>query len=465
MARARANKQHSKEFRAKAHATLDAWLDELEATGKPTPTESTPGQMPTLFELSMQIQETRQSLLGPILSAYLQRLVHCFANERQTPCPHCGKTLYCKRMAERTVLTLHGPVRVERPYFYCADDKYGFCPFDNALEMAQEVHQYDVQERLTRLASKMPYAEAVEQFKLLTGVDAGTHLAHDTVTRIEKVFAVTNVLPTADVLAAKIASAREAAAKTPPVLVVSVDGAFAPIRPEGGRQAKRGAGHWREVKGYRIYLTTSAGRITSLMSWHQIESSEELSRDLECAAARLPPDLEIPIVLVADGAAWIWTTMAKAFPNGRQVLDYYHCAEHVWEVANAQYEDPEESREWAEATLVRLGQGWVSEVLGSLTRMKPKDAAAAELIPALRGYLAEHRDRFGYHELKEKSQPRGSGGIESANKYLVQTRLKRPGAWWLEEHGNGMLRIRCALKNETFVKVFEIYMGLKNASQ
>lgn len=49
--------------------------------------------------------------------------------------------------------------------------------------------------------------------------------------------------------------------------------------------------------------------------------------------------------------------------------------------------------------------------------------------------------------------PIGSGGIESANKFICHTRLKRSGAWWVKETGNEMLRIRCALYNGTYDKV------------
>jgi hypothetical protein len=456
MARARANKEPgpADDLRAKAHETLDAWLDQFE------PTQTEP---PTLFSLSMQMLAQRQNLLGPILSSMLQRLVRYFGDIRQMPCPHCERRLYRKRMAARTVQTLHGPVHFERPYFHCADCQQGYSPFDEALEMCREVHQYDIQERLARLAASMPYEEAVEHFESMTGQKVGTHLAHNTVTRIEQALAVENVLPEASDLAKKISAAVKAAEEKPPVVVVAVDGAFAPIRPAGGRREKRGAGYWREVKGFRIYLTHSGGRIIPLMSWHQIETAEELTRHLEVAAARLPPELELPVALVADGAGWIWTAMQAAFPAGRQILDYYHCAEHVWEVAHAHYEDPSQAQDWAESTLVRLSQGWISEVLGSLTRMLHESQDATEAIKTLRGYLDTHRDRLDYQELKQQGLPRGSGAIESANKYLVHGRLKRSGAWWLEGHGNGMLRIRCAIHNETFIKVFHRYMALARA--
>ena len=51
----------------------------------------------------------------------------------------------------------------------------------------------------------------------------------------------------------------------------------------------------------------------------------------------------------------------------------------------------------------------------------------------------------------------GSGGIESANKFICHVRLKRSGAWWYVTNANQMLALRCAKYNGTFDRVFEHY--------
>ncbi|MFZ1831048.1 MAG: ISKra4 family transposase, partial [Candidatus Competibacteraceae bacterium] len=38
--------------------------------------------------------------------------------------------------------------------------------------------------------------------------------------------------------------------------------------------------------------------------------------------------------------------------------------------------------------------------------------------------------------------PIGSGEIESAHRYIIQERLKLPGAWWSPEHIETMLALR-----------------------
>jgi hypothetical protein len=62
-----------------------------------------------------------------------------------------------------------------------------------------------------------------------------------------------------------------------------------------------------------------------------------------------------------------------------------------------------------------------------------------------------------YGRLRRKGYPIGSGGIESANKFISHVRLKRSGAWWYVERANEMLALRCAKYNGTFQRAFQIY--------
>ena len=93
--------------------------------------------------------------------------------------------------------------------------------------------------------------------------------------------------------------------------------------------------------------------------------------------------------------------------------------------------------------------------------MKPASAQAAEEIEKLIGYLKNNAHRIDYESFKRGQYPRGSGGIESANKFICHVRMKRSGAWWYVINGNEMLRLRCAFYNETFDEVFARYKRLK----
>jgi hypothetical protein len=116
-----------------------------------------------------------------------------------------------------------------------------------------------------------------------------------------------------------------------------------------------------------------------------------------------------------------------------------------------------EALEWVESTITRLFFAEVNQVIGGLRRMQPKNETAGEEIRKLIGYLQNNRRKIHYRSDRKGGYPIGSGGIESAHKFISHTRLKRSGAWWIKENGNAMLRIRCALYNGTYDCVFDHY--------
>ena len=169
------------------------------------------------------------------------------------------------------------------------------------------------------------------------------------------------------------------------------------------------------------------------------------------------PAETVRLCVICDGAEWIWKHVQALFPHARQVLDYYHCSEYLHKVAKAQYGNSEQAQEWVEATLTRLYMGKVGHVLGGLRRMQPTSEAALKAIDNCWVYLNEHRGRTTYHQFRRGGYPLGSGGMESANKFICHVRLKRSGAWWYEVNSNQMLALRCAKYNGTFHQVFAWY--------
>ena len=114
-----------------------------------------------------------------------------------------------------------------------------------------------------------------------------------------------------------------------------------------------------------------------------------------------------------------------------------------------------QAQEWVEATLTRLYMGKVGWVLGGLRRMLPSSEDALKAIDNCWVYLNDHRGRTTYRKVRRRGYPLGSGGMESANKFICHVRLKRSGAWWYEANSNQMLALRCAKYNGTFQHVLE----------
>lgn len=412
---------------------------------------------PTITEISALLQDKRNELSGKLLEAALANAHQAELERTHAPCPQCAKVVARKRLDRKRISTLQGRAELRRPYFYCTGCELGFHPADDVIGLAREEHQWDIQQALTRLAADLPYETAAEHFERLTTVQAAEHFGHDILNAVGESATLRNVIPTRQQIAQRIREAERECTRYRPVLVVSTDGAMAPLRAPGTRSVKRGPGSWQEVKGVRLYLLTGRERIIPLVSWHQLANAAEIERDLRQIAARIPHK-RVRIALVGDGADWVWNVLHAAFPTGREVLDYYHCSEYVHETAQLQFGDTLKGWQWAETRLTQLADGEVAQVIASLAVMRPRTRKAREWIDGLRQYLIDHEHRVDYKALKRGGLPRGSGAMESANKFIAHVRLKRPGAWWLNDHCNAMLRIRCALYNGTFDRVFRDYL-------
>ena len=203
-----------------------------------------------------------------------------------------------------------------------------------------------------------------------------------------------------------------------------------------------------------------------MASWHQISNKDEITKALHIAASRIPVD-KVRICLIGDGASWLWDAMTQAFPSGRQILDYYHVSEYMHKVAELQYpSDSTRALHWVESTMNRLClNNGVRHVIAGLKRMKPASEEAKEQIRKTINYLEKNKQRIHYHGDRVGGYPIGSGGVESANKFICQSRLKKSGAWWLKTNGNKMLALRCALVNETFDKIFSKYVTQEKAKK
>lgn len=410
----------------------------------------------SFLELSQALQEARQEFLGDLLGKLIEVEHRDLLSQQEASCPCCGKKVKKSADVPKKLESLQGSTTIRRPYFYCADCRYGFYPLDEALGLCRESKQQDLQKVALELLAEMPFERASDLFKKATGVSFSDHRMHGLFASFAEEAGVEDVIPSAAEIERRIEEVSAAEGKRP-VMVVAVDGAHAPTRPAGGRKEKRGPGEYKEVKGFRLYLPKGEG-IVPIASWHQAADADTLAEDLKKAAERIDQD-KVRVALIGDGAPWLWRAMKGAFPQGRQILDYYHCSEHIHALAQEQYkDDPGRALHWVESTMARLSRKrGVSHVVGGLRRMEPRNDDVREVIRKTITYLENNKKRIHYRGDKIGGYPIGSGGIESANKFICNTRLKRSGAWWLVSNCNNMLKLRCSIYNGTFENVFSAY--------
>jgi hypothetical protein len=153
------------------------------------------------------------------------------------------------------------------------------------------------------------------------------------------------------------------------------------------------------------------------------------------------------VVVLGDGAKWIWEHVATLFGNERtEIVDWFHATEHLWTAAKALYgEDTPETKAWATTALDHLWTDGPTPVLEWFDATQPGTADATAILKRERGYFSGNSHRMQYPTFRDRHLPIGSGAVEASAKHLVQHRLKRTGRRWSELGARAILDLRCHL--------------------
>jgi hypothetical protein len=353
-------------------------------------------------------------------------------------------------LRSRTLATILGDVSYERKAFYDKNKHALVFPADESLRINGGQLQSDLLSKMVQVGIEVPFAEAAELCESLMGVKVSEGSIHGAVVKAGSRASYEDVVPSKEDIHHKLDHLKITNPGEPVHLVIGVDGAMEPLRPEGSkRKGKRGESFWKECKGFRLFAIVGKETIQHLTSWHQIGNDEDLGQYLKLLAKSIE-DRPEPLVIAADGAKWIWNQVEKAFKSRIEVLDWYHAVEHLSNFADLHFsKDKEKKYTWLEHSKSRLMDDDVEGIIHGLKRMTYSNEKEREASRTLQTYLESNKHRMNYGTLQKQGLTIGSGGMESANKCVSHIRLKRNGCWWKTSHANEILRLRCAKANGT----------------
>ena len=158
------------------------------------------------------------------------------------------------------------------------------------------------------------------------------------------------------------------------------------------------------------------------------------------------------VVVIGDGAAWIWNLADEHFPGATEIVDYMHAKTHLYDVAKQAFgEDDQETVEtWVNTTETPLYNGETSQVVARIRDLGKQNPTIADVLEKQVGYFQKHAHRMQYRTFNEKGYQIGSGVIESACKHVVAERCKQAGMRWTQHGINAILFWRCLLKNDSW---------------
>lgn len=216
-------------------------------------------------------------------------------------------------------------------------------------------------------------------------------------------------------------------------------------------------GDWREPKLFTLYALDDDGNrintlempITNDGTFGDVEGFMAL---LEMYLVKLGVVHASLVLLVADGAPWIWQRIPALLKSLGlcpekivELIDFYHAAENLRKFAELAFNRKKPAKEWFEKSRSIMKQKSYQALATEMQKLvdeisNPKKKAQVE---SIHSYFSDQPHLFNYPQVKAMNLPIGSGAIESLIRQVVNLRLKGNGKFWLPENAEIILHGRC----------------------
>lgn len=294
-----------------------------------------------------------------------------------------------------------------------------------------------LERRITDLGSEKSFARASQQVQEHYGLEVGA----STVRRITEGHGQ-QLHGKPDLVQGKAAGQHGVAQ-----LIAETDGSMIPIvtrdpAHEGDQRKTRVLG-WKEARLGLVYAQGSLAPVFGVST----EGVDQAGDQLGLCAARIGLDADTQVHGVGDGAPWIADQTDRVFgAQSNYLVDFYHLCEYL---AAASKGCAADHRAWYDTRKGQMKSGQVTAVLAALApHLEPPEVDDSNApVRACHRYLRNRPGQFDYPKALQAGLPIGSGKIESAHRYVIQERIKIPGAWWTIENADKMLALRVTRAN------------------
>lgn len=398
-----------------------------------------------------QIEEAVERIGKAILPELQKQLVNKRAKkprDNQASCPCGGKARY-RCLQTKTLVTRHGLLPWTRPTYYCNRCRQGSAPLDATLELDRGQTTLAVREWVALLAPHLGFVLTSKLLHQLRHID----LSAATVERIA--VHVGTSLRQAQHQEAHlhhIDRLPDRRSACPSRLYVGADGLMVPLREAWKKDGSLGDLNCRygECKTGVVYETATdkSGRDRRVLTHSYtatLEGVETFEGLLGTLAHRCGHHAAKEIVVLGDGALWIWFMFGRLFPGAIQILDFYHACEHLAKVADAIYgKDTDLSRQWQKARQNQLKENQVRAVVAAIAAWQPQNEVHLEIQRIESAYFTDNAERMRYQTYLEQGYHIGSGVVEASCKHVVAQRLDQAGMHWRPASAEAIVALRAA---------------------
>jgi hypothetical protein len=359
--------------------------------------------------------------------------------------------------------TVLGRITLRRAYYRCAPCHSGVVPRDDELGVTGASLSPGLRRMTARAASAEPFAKAAGLLADLAGITL-------TAKRVERSAEADGAAAEQHGRAESEAIANRRVTVLPPAqlpdkLYLAVDGTGVPMVPAAtsGRCGKGldGRARTREVKLACLFTQTrvdATGRPVrdpgSASYLGTFAPAGEFATLVHGEALRRGADHIRQLIILGDGAHWIWNLATRILPEATQIVDLYHAREHLHDLAHLLAPTLGDQPAWLQARLNELDAGDI-ETLVHTAEQVPLTGPdrIAERDTAL-GYFTTNAHRMRYAYFRELGMFVGSGAVEAGCKAVVGQRLKLSGMRWNIPGATSILTLRCHQAGNRFEHIW-----------
>jgi hypothetical protein len=320
-----------------------------------------------------------------------------------------------------------------------------FFPLDEELGLLPGNLAPRQQEHVIHLACWMPFDKAADMVERLLGVQTNEETVRRFTERTGKWME--------EAQTAALSAEEEEQKDHLQVCVMSPDGAMIPLTHKQWGEARTLAlGEPEEkvnAKGEKelhVGKLSYFSRLTDASTFMDL-ATVELRRRGVFTAKR--------VAAAMDGADWCQTFTDMHRSDAVRILDFPHGSEHINVLLEAlRKAGLHLPPKMFDRTLHVLKHRGPHALLRMADRL-PNDLAQQEEVRVQLNYLRKREAMMQYPQFRRDGWPIGSGMVESANKNVVETRLKGPGMHWERKNVNPMLALRNAVCNKRWLEMWQ----------
>jgi len=382
----------------------------------------------------------------------LEKLVNLDGGGYRGPRIDCGQGHWAEFVDYRSksVITVLTPIQIRRAYYHCSACERGVIPKDKELDIVKTSCSPGVRRLMGHVGGKEGFEEGRRDLEELAGIAVKTKQVERVSERLGEQIEVAAAAERECALGGKLLPFESV-----PTMYIAIDGTGVPVVPREtiGRAGKdeTGRAKTREVKLGCVFTQTNVdnkGRPRrdedSTTYVGAIETADDFGKRIYSEAVRRGLHRAGRVVVLGDGAAWIWNLAAEHFYGAVEVLDLYHARSHIRQLANAVYgTGTNKATAWIQRCLDKLDDGNVEAVLRSMRRLRPTPLETKEEVRKTIGYLKANKQRMRYADFRKQELFVGSGVVEAGCKTIAGRRLKQSGMRWTIRGANAIIALRC----------------------